>query len=212
MKLLLLHGPAIISSRKHLTEIKSKFDSNNVVLFDKGDDIKDVINSLTTPSLLNNDQLVVWENPSEEFTPYPLYPIPCTLLLWFDHEVDIKKYPNFQSFFFPESKEVSIFPLLDSLGSKDKKAFMEIDKFKKLDNQYLITMIFYLLRNLVATPKKAADFVKRKNQKMRENFSEEELVNLYKYVLDLDFKIKSGLIEENLLKFLIIKKFTEEAG
>ena len=112
--------------------------------------------------------------------------------------------------FFPEAREVSVFPLLDYLANKDNKAFLEIKKLKNAgyDIFYFITMTFYLLRNLVATPKTAQQFVKDKLIRQRKNFSLERLTNLYKEILEIDFKIKSGLLEKDQAEFLLVNKFT----
>lgn len=211
MKAVALHGPAISASRKKLVEIKQKFDTNDVVTFEKGSEISDILASLQTVSMFEENRLVILENPPDDFAlDYTLYPVSCTLVFWYDHE--IKKIPkSVQILFFPEAKEISVFPFLDKLGNKERSAFLEMDKLKKAgyDGQYLITMVFYLLRNLVATPKIAKEFVKNKNVKMRKNFSSEELVNLYKFVLELDFKIKSGLLELKQAEFSLVNLFCQ---
>lgn len=210
MKLQILHGPAINSSRQKLVRIKQEFDQESVVTFEKGADVGDILTNLQSESLFGGDRLIIWENPTEDFKlPTTNYKLPTTLVLWFDHEIDPQKWPRAEVLFFPEAKEVSIFPFLDYLGRKDTRAFLELDKLKKggFDHQYLITMIFYLLRSLIYTPQKASTFVKNKNAKMRSNFSPEELVNLYKFVLDLDFKIKSGLLEPKQAEFLLVNLF-----
>lgn len=204
MKVVLLHGPAINASRAKLSEIKNKFDPNNVIIFEKGADEKDVLAAMQTTSLFGDDKLIIWENPPENF--FPTTPV----ILWFDHEVDTKKYLKAEVLFFPEAKEISVFPFLDFLGSKDKRAFLELDKLKQeYDSQYLITMILYLLRNLVATPKGAKDFVKNKMIRMRKNFSEDELISMYQFVLNTDFKIKSGLMDETQAQFLLVNLFLQ---
>ena len=111
--------------------------------------------------------------------------------------------------FFPEAKEVSVFPFLDLLASGDKKAFLEMDKLKKAnyDTQYFITMIFYLLRSLAVIPKNALPFVKQKLERQRKRFNLEKIENLYKDILKIDFKIKSGLMEKDQAEFLLINKF-----
>ncbi|GEM_PF-2030451 len=223
MKLHLLHGPGKAGSRKKLIEIKHKFDPNNIVVFEEGSSSKDIADNLVSTSLFSDERLVVLENSPEDFTNYQLPASrgePTTnyqLILWFDHEVSEKKpilawvkKNNGQILYFPESKEISVFPFLDYLGNRDKRAFLEMDNLKKAgyDSQYLITMIFYLLRNLVYTPKTAKDFVKNKNSKMRANFSQEELINLYKFVLEIDFKIKFGLLEKAQAEFSLVNLFT----
>ncbi|MDP3733464.1 MAG: hypothetical protein Q8Q91_02870 [Candidatus Daviesbacteria bacterium] len=210
MKLLLLHGPAINSSRKKLSEIRRKFDPNNVVVFDSDEDEKNVLAALQTVSLFEGERLIILENPPEDFiSDLSLVACHLSLVIWFDHEIDIKKWKDAEVLFFPEAKEVSVFPLLDYLGNKNSKAFLEMDKLKKagFDLQYLITMILYLLRNLSCTPKSAKDFVKKKNERMRKNFSADELVNLYQMVLNTDFKIKSGLLETTQAEFLLVNLF-----
>lgn len=208
MKLQILHGPAINSSRQKLLQIRKAFDLDNVVVFEKGADARDILDNLVSTSLFSNERLVILENPPESFS-FDSFDSSVTLVLWFDHEIDPQKWPGAEMLFFPEAKEVSVFPFLDYLGQRDKRAFLELDKLKKggFDHQYLITMIFYLLRSLIYTPQKAATFVKNKNAKMRPNFSKEELKNLYKFVLDVDFKIKSGLLEPLQAEFLLVNKF-----
>lgn len=211
MSLQVLHGPGVISSRQKLVNLKLKFES--VVVFEKGSDHQTILGAINTPSLFNEEQLIILENPPEDFT-CSLSSVSCTLLLWFDHEVNDKK-PVIQWVkkikaevtLFPEAKEVSIFPFLDLLGNKDKKAFLELEKLKEkgINNQYIITMIFWLLRNLSCTPKTAKDFVKRKNEKMRTNFT--NLPGLYKSIIEIDFKIKSGLLDENQAQFELVNKF-----
>ncbi len=217
MKLLLLHGPAISVSRTKLVSFKKDFDSSDIVTYEEGSNMGEVGGSLATLPLLSNERLIILENPPEDFANYQLPTANCQLILWFDHELTEKKpimewvKKNGQVLFFPEGKEISICPFLYYLGNKDKKALLELDKLKKAgyDHQYFITMIFYLLRNLIATPKAAKEFVKKKNEKMRANFKAGELINLYQSVLEIDFKIKSGLLETNQAEFLLINKFIE---
>lgn len=209
MTLLLLHGSAKAASRKKLIELKQKFDQNNVVVFEEGTGVQTILGSLSTAPLFSEQRLIVLENPPEDFSNYTLYHIPYTLILWFDHQVDTKKWPGFEYLFFPEAKEVSVFPFLDCLAEGSNKAFLEIAKLKNagFDIQYFLTMVFYLLRNLAVTPKNAPQFVKDKLQRQRRNFSLEKVTKLYKEILEIDFKIKSGLLEKDQAEFLLINKF-----
>ncbi len=214
MKLLLLHGLAKSASRKKLIELKQKFSTSNVVVFEEGSDLQSVLGSLVTPSLFSDEQLIILENPQEDFTNYPST-TSYQLILWFDHEVSGKKpimewvAKNGQVLFFSEAREVSVFPFLDFLATADNKAFLELLKLKKegFDIQYFITMVFYLLRNLAVTPKNAPNFVRDKLQRQRKNFTLEKIKNLYKDILEIDFKIKSGLLEKDQAEFLLINLF-----
>ncbi len=216
MKLLLLHGPAIKISRIKLQDLKSKFSSDNITVFEKGEELVSVLVNLQSVSLFEGERLIILENPPEDFTFLTLDSSNLTLILWFDHEVlskkpimDWVKKADGEILFFPEAKEVSVFPFLDFLAAKDKRAFLELDKLKTagFDAIYLITMIFYLLRNLVATPKNAPQFVKDKLERQRRNFSMGKITSLYKEILEIDFKIKSGLLEKSQAEYLLVDKF-----
>ncbi|MCL5784836.1 MAG: hypothetical protein M1142_05815 [Patescibacteria group bacterium] len=209
MKPLLLHGPAKVASRKKLIDLKQKFDPNNVVVYEEGTDLSTIKTGLSAQSLFEDQQLVILENPPTEFANYTLHSTPYTLILWFDREVDPKKWPGFEALLFPEGREVSVFPFLDLLAAGDQKAFVELEKLKLagFDIHYCLTMVFYLLRNLAVTPKNAPQFVKDKLQRQRKNFPMEKIASLYKEVLEIDFKIKSGKLEKPQAEFLLVNKF-----
>src|SRR5689334_16974281 len=136
MKLRLLHGPAQISSRSKLLEIKKSFSSDDIVIFTEGANLQDILGTISTPSLLSTNQLIILENPPEDLVLGNINDL--TLVLWFDHEVSTKK-PILEAIkknkgeilFFPAEKEASIFPLLDLLANRDKKAFLELSKLQK---------------------------------------------------------------------------------
>ena len=98
---------------------------------------------------------------------------------------------------------------MDKLAFGDKDAFLELKRLKSAgyDSQYIITMILYLLRSLTAPPIKAPAFVMDKLKKQRVNFSQERFVNLYRSVLEVDFKIKKGLLELKQADFIVVSKF-----
>ena len=210
MKQLLLHGAGLASSRNKLTSLKEGFEANNVVVFESTSNVTDVLGEISTLPLITEERLIIWENPPKDIN-FPKAENPnLTLIYWFDVEIDTKNYSNAQIFFFPEEKEASVFPLLDLLGNRNRSAFLELEKRNRTspnDTQYILTMVFYLLRSLVMTPKKASDFVKRKNETMRKNFSKEEVINLYKKVLEIDFKIKQGLLDIPQAEFTLVSQF-----
>lgn len=209
MKLLLLHGPAIKASRIKLQELKGKFHQDNVIVFEEGADTQTILTNLQSIALFEDERLVVVENPSDDFQSWITDSNSLILILWFDHEIDPKKWPGFEVQFFPEAREISVFPFLDYLAAKDQKAYLEMEKLKKggFDIYYCLTMVFYLLRNLAVTPKNAPQFVRDKLQRQRKNFSQERITGLYKDILEIDFKIKSGLLEKNQAEFLLVNKF-----
>lgn len=212
MMQLLLHGPATNASRIKLQELRSKFHSDNVVVFEKGEELGTILTNLQSTSLFDGERLVIVENSSDDLSSLIPDSSSLKLILWFDHEVDIKKWPGVEALFFPEVKEASVFPFLDLLAGRDPKAWLELQKLKNagFDIYYFLTMVFYLLRSLAVTPKKAPDFVRKKLDRQRANFPEEKIINLYKDMLEIDFKIKSGLLEKPQAEFLLVEKFMTE--
>jgi DNA polymerase III delta subunit len=216
MKLILLHGNAIKASRIKMQELRNKFQTDNVMVFDSSEDLQKILTNLQSISIFEEERLIILENPSEDFANYNLSNATSGLILWFDRTLPEKspllkfvKNQKGEILFFPESREITIFPFLDSLGNRSKTAFLELDKLKKtgMDTQYIITMIFYLLRSLIVTPFKATEFVRNKNSNMRAKFKEWEIKDIYRFILEIDFKIKSGLIDLSNAELMIVDKF-----
>lgn len=213
MRRLLLHGSAINASRRKLQDLRKNFNPDNIVVFDSSSGLVEpgqVVASIMTVPMFSAERLVIWENPPGDFKlPATSFQLPVTLVLWFDREIDVKLWPGFEVLLFPEGKEVSVFPFLDYLAQGDKRAFLEAEKLKTngFDILYFITMVFYLLRSLVVTPKNAPEFVRKKLIRQRTGFSPADIKNLYKDLLEIDFKIKKGLLEKSQAEFLLLNKF-----
>ncbi len=124
MKLLVLHGAAKVASRKKLTDLKQKFDTNNAIVYEEGADLQTVLGSISTPSLFSDEQLIILENPSEDFVNLPLNPTHHTLVRWFDHEVSEKKTimerakKKWTSTIFPGGERNFSFPIFRLSGSQ----------------------------------------------------------------------------------------------
>src|SRR3990172_13187905 len=109
MKVVLLHGPGIEASRRKLVELKKKFSPDEVVVFEKESAVGEILTNLQSQSLFGGERLVILENPPDDFLlPTTNYKLPTTVILWFDHEIDTKKFPKAEIYFFPEAKEVSV--------------------------------------------------------------------------------------------------------
>lgn len=216
-KMMLLHGPGIINSRSKLNLIRRSFNINNVVVFEDLEDSQRLIDALLTPSLFNEPRLVIVENPPDDFTLDPsLITHNLLLVIWLDHEINTRsllleyvKKSQGEILFFDSGKEVSAFPFLDCLANKDNKSFLEMQKLKLsgFDIFYILTMVFYLLRILTATPKRAPEFVKRKLAKQRINFTNEDIKRLYHKILEIEFGLKSGLLDQSQAEFLAVDSF-----
>lgn len=109
---------------------------------------------------------------------------------------------------FSEEKEQSVFPFLDALAEKNPKALVFLESlYKDYGSQYLLTMIFYLLRRMVVGAKNLPPFVVKKMEAQKRNFPLERINYFYKKTLETDFKIKSGLIDEKMALFSLSEEF-----
>lgn len=224
MKPLLLHGSAIVSSRNKLVDLKKAFQEGEVITWDGGSSFEEMVAWALTVPLFSPDRLLLLENPPDNFDPDSLSQTPgLTVIVWFGKEVDgrsklLKWFEkNGQVLHFPEAKELSAFPLLDLLAAKEREAFVKLHELEsnskssqvKFDVYYLINMTYYLLHSLVATPKNVPVFVRQKLQRQRRGYTQADLANLYQSVLQIEFKLKQGLIEESQAKFLLVNQFTD---
>jgi hypothetical protein len=217
VRVLLLHGPGEVSSRKKLIELKNQFNGESFIF--EGDINEGVLrDSLSQKSLFAENRLIILENPSETLNLKPLNTEGnVSLVIWLAKEI-AKTKPLFKSLdnlkaeilFFPEGKETSVFPFLDMLADGKKEALREMKRIEKqFDFHYLIVMIFYLLRQLIYLPKTSPPFVQKKVQRQRERFPLEKITSLYKEFLVLNYKVNSGLIEPKQAIFLATLKFTD---
>lgn len=217
MKVVLLHGPATAVSRKHLSNLKSKYLIDDIEHFEKGSNLDSLKSRLTTISFLSTNRLLILENLPETIS-FEEYEVSddVTLVFWFDHEISVTKAVfkfvskhKGQVLLFPEGKETSVFPFLDLLGAKSSRAFTQMDKLKQagFDIQYLITMMIFFLRKMVLPSKNVPVFVQEKLLQQKANFPEQRIRELYRHILNIDYKIKSGEIEKVQAEFLIVNEF-----
>lgn len=199
--LILLHGPAISASRAHLLRVRANFSIDDVLVLEKDVTFGELTSALVNASLFSRERLVVVENPGDDFALTSI-PDDITLVVWLDHEVSETK-PIVKSIRalkgqvinYPESKEASIFPLLDLLTAHSNQAYAELVRIKQagFGLQYIIVMILYLLR--------------KELKAQRRHFNREQIIYFYKQVLEVDFKLKSGLLDEDQAQFELVGMF-----
>lgn len=123
--------------------------------------------------------------------------------------------------------QTNIFALIDFLQQKDtKKACSELEKILNSgENEiYILTMIVYGMRNLVIVKdmleKKLSisqiqtnsgihPFALRKIINCADNFSQQQIKNIYSQLAEYDFYIKSGKIEPKIALSLLVLKITD---
>lgn len=211
MKLILVHGNFQDALLKKVSQIKGGFDPLSVTQISG-----ETGSNLSSPSMFSEERLVILENPDlnsvekilKEKSEY------LTVLVKFSKSLDkssaiLKNVAAARGeiFSFEEGNQASIFPFLDMLGTRNSNAFKEFEKnYQEFGGQYLLTMIAYFLRRMTAKPKSGSDFMRQKIETQKRNFSLGKIRELYKEIIETDFKIKRGLIEERLGVTLLVRK------
>lgn len=211
MKLILLHGSHQVAVVNKLTEIKKNFDSLSIT------EMSDSFNSqISSGSLFSQNRLVILENPDLKSVEKALNESDpnLTIVLKFSKSLEksspiLKKLSDtkVEIFVFNDIEQNTIFPFLDMLGSKSKSSLKEFEKnYNLFAAQYLLTMLAYFLRRMIQKPKSTSSFMLQKLESQKKNFPKDKIRLLYKEIIETDFKIKQGLIDEKLGMTILINK------
>jgi DNA polymerase III delta subunit len=218
MNIILLHGNALSAQSNKISQIKKEFEKLEVLeLSAKEKDYPQIVAELLTPQLFSEKRLIILENIDEKVVDLEGLPKDesLTLVLRFSKPLHtssslLKKATSFgaQVILLSEKEESSIFPFLDDLAMKNTKGvYSKVDKlYEEMGFQYILTMIFYMLRRLILPAKNLPPFIVKKIETQKSNFPKERVKELYKYALETDFKIKSGLMEEKIGLTRIMQK------
>lgn len=217
MPILVYHGNGLMAISRAITNIKTKFDSLSMIEINgKNTSFEEAKLLIETRSLFADSRLVLIDNIPESTDLSGLTDDALTTVIFrFNKKVPVittflksAKQINAQIQEFSEADEVSVFPLLDLLGDKRPAAFSQFEKvYSEYGGQYLLTMLYYFFRRMVVPSKKnIPPFVLQKLGRHKKNFPLNKIEELYKYTLETDFKIKSGLIEERLGLTLVVEK------
>lgn len=219
MKIVLLHGVNEANKRDELLKIKKYFSADFITSLDvKSVDLRDVQNSiLATPLFGTGKRLVVLENTPVGFD---LEKIPIagpelyltiladqlkndSLLLKSAQKVKAKIIS------FEEEKGTLVFPFLDRLIERKKEVFCELEKMlERYNGIYLLSMIYYLLRrNILPLP--VSSFLQSKIKQQKKHYQDNDWAELYKKTLEVEFKIKNGLISEKIGIFWLTEYFIQ---
>lgn len=220
MKLIIIHGNGLSAISQKISLVKKNFDKLSVIeLSGKSAQFEKTLAELSTPSLFANERLVILEDIDEKLN-FEKLPTDdsLTIILRFS-----KALPKTSAVFkttaqakpeiilFSEEQETNIFPFLDKLSDKNTLAMREVDQLlDEFGGQYLLTMIFYMLRRLVVSPQKLPSFVAQKIAKQKRNFPNEKINELYKKTIETDFKIKKGLVDERMGLTLLVNNIVTQ--
>lgn len=216
MKIYLIHGRALVSINNKVRQLKESFSGLEITEFSgRQNTFFQILPDISTGGLFSEKRLVILE----EFNDIEAGKLPeeenLTLILKFLKTLpaNTKLYKDLKEkkveiVELSEKDEVSIFPFLDKLAEKNQSALKELDLFlDSFGGQYVLTMLTFLLRRFILIPKNLPQFVVQKIQRQSKYFTLERIEELYKEVLETDYKIKSGLINEKIGVTLLVQKF-----
>ncbi|MDO8570026.1 MAG: hypothetical protein Q7R97_00385 [Candidatus Daviesbacteria bacterium] len=222
MKIILLFGPGEVSKRNSLLKLKKEFSGAQISLLDlKQDSIADLELKIFSGSLFETgERLVVVENVPDKMDLETLrqaqgrqsgqvtlvlvagHPAVTSVILKSAKKLEVKIY-NFEG-----EREITAFPFLDNLIEGKKQVYLELEKLLlEYGVMYVLTMIYYLLRrNILPLP--SSDFMRKKIQKQKIEFNEKDFENFYRKTLETEYKIKAGLMPEQVALTCLVRQFT----
>jgi DNA polymerase III delta subunit len=210
MNIIVLHGNAPLFQSNKISQIKKGYEKLEIQeLSGKEKDYPQILTELSTPQLFSEKRLIILENIDEKLLDLEGLPKDENLTLVIRFSRMLHKSSSFlkkaeaqkaQIILLSEKDESSIFPFLDDLAEKNLQGvFKKVDKIhEELGFQYILTMIFYMLRRLILPAKNLPPFMQKKIEIQKSNFPQRRISELYRIALKTDFKIKSGLMEEKI--------------
>jgi DNA polymerase III delta subunit len=220
MPIILFHGNGLTAISRAVSQFRSKFDSLAISDFNgKNQSFEQVLMALGTIDLFSNARLVILENFSEKTDLSLIQTDDKTTVLIRSQKalgaasilLKSAKSIGAQIQEFSEADEISIFPFLDLLGDKKQLAYVQLEKvYVEYGSQYILTMLYYFYRRMLVIPKKTPSFALQKLERQKQNFPKEIIQQLYQFTLEIDFKIKSGLIDEKIGLLLIIERILKD--
>lgn len=191
-----LHGENVVASRKELEQLKTEFEDEVVSLDGKTLTETDFIQATQSNSLLADNRLVIVENPDK----LELTNVSCDLILWFDKELSKAQTEKYKGAKIQGFKiEPKIFKFCDEIlprsGPKLTNLFQEL--LKTEEPEFVFVMIVRQFR-LMLNPNMALPWQKSKIISQARAFEPEKLKAIYKNLLDLDFKAKTGQLSKGL--------------
>lgn len=227
--LYLLHGENTTASRQALIDLKKAYSPDSISTFDaKNLDADEFVRTSETLSMLSEKRLIIIEgkpnaSTMEQFSNETISGT-ADIIFWVGDElkasdklVKLVKGLDGQIRAFKETIPKNVFGFLDALGYKNKRrAFLESHRL--LDGGqaplYLLTMITWQIRNLLKAKlqspdaKKMNPYVLRKVQNQIRNFEEEELVDIFKILLNAETNLKTTRLDPVLTLDRVVNQIT----
>ncbi len=219
----LLHGENLGASRQALLDLKKNYSSDSISAFDaKKIDVDEFVRVCETPSMLSDRRLIIIEGkiqPSALRLLSSLAPSSTTdVAFWVGEDLkssnklfkQVKELRG-QIHHFKPAIPKHVFGFLDALGYKnEKRAFLELHRLLDQGEAplYLLKMMVWGVRNLLnvkclpasgGSKLKMNPFVLRKTKSQVGNFEEEELVDIFRKLLEAEVFLKTTQLDPVLV-------------
>lgn len=222
MEIYLLHGDHTVAILDKIKQLSHGFDDLSISRVTAKALTPDfMINNFQGADLFSSQKLIIIDKVDPEFDLEKLPEVDQTrVVLVADKSLAASSSlmkaaiaQNLKIVHFELPPDRSIFQFLDQLGSGDRRALASFDRlFEERGDQYLLTMIIFMLRRMLFPPAKLPPAIKVKIDKQRQKFGQEGIAQLYKLTLETDYKIKSGQLEPRLGVFLLCQQISDQAN
>lgn len=223
MKIIVLYGSGETAKRNEALRLKKLFLKDDIFEIDlkstSSNELQKVL--ISTPLFVSDQRLVLAENVPETIDLQKLKSKDDNLTLVLVASslrldstfLKSAKLTGVKIYLFEGEKELTAFPFLDALIEQKKTAFIELKKlFSEYGGMYILAMIYYLLRrNILPLPKSL--FIQGKIKTQKQKYRLQDFEFLYQLVLITEFKIKTGVMPEDLsLSYLTEKIISGKYG
>ena len=194
----------MFASRKELGRIKSSFEGEIILLDGKNLSETDFIQATQSQSLLAEKRLVVVENllSDKNRKISNFLNIEDDLVFWEDKELGkmiLDEFKDVKTKVLLFKTPTTIFKFCDQLLPKNGPNLVALlrECLKTAEPEYVFIMIVRQFR-LMLNPGGSAPWQQAKITNQSKSFGQERIIEIYKQLLELDYKTKTGKSSQNL--------------
>lgn len=200
----ILHGDNIFASRKELDRIKTSFEGEIISLDGKKLSETDFVQATQSQSLLQENRLVVVENllSDKNRKISNFLNINDDLIFWEDKELGktvLDEFKEVKTKVLLFKTPTTIFKFCDALSPKNGPNLVTLlrECLKTGEPEYVFIMIVRQFR-LMLNPGGSAPWQQAKMMSQSKSFGQGRLKEIYKQLLEIDYKTKTGQSSQNL--------------
>ncbi len=224
----IIHGKDLSSSRAALTTKKAGFPPEAITTIDE-ENLEEIAQAGGAKGMFNPKRLVVLEKRgrwTKKFSRELMEQLKFIdrenhIIIWYEKKIpksdtllQLTKKRGEVLYFKGYNNSKDIFDFLDSLGNRNKKAaYIQLQQLQENGEHpiYILNRIIGLFRKMMAVKWNAKKLIpshpyaKKKITSQTSNFTEKELLGIYKELEKADIGMKTGTDAELLLHLLIEK-------